>query len=50
MFLLVKTTGSKLWQMKYRFAGKENIFQLVAPVNFSEVAVAELVLEDEEVQ
>lgn len=28
MFLLVKTTGAKLWQMKYRFEGKENIFSI----------------------
>lgn len=28
MFLLVKSTGSKLWQMKYRYGGKENIFSI----------------------
>jgi integrase len=28
MFLLVKTSGSKLWQMKYRFGGKENIYSI----------------------
>jgi integrase len=28
MFLLVRTSGSKLWQMKYRFGGKENIFSI----------------------
>jgi integrase len=30
MYLLVKTTGSKLWQMKYRYGGKENIYSMGA--------------------
>ena len=30
LFVLVKPTGSKLWQMKYRYMGKEKIFSVGA--------------------
>ena len=28
MYLLVRTNGNKLWQMKYHFAGKEKTLSL----------------------
>ncbi|MBO9657779.1 MAG: tyrosine-type recombinase/integrase [Chitinophagaceae bacterium] len=28
MYILVQPTGSKLWRMKYRFAGKENVLSI----------------------
>lgn len=28
MYLLIQPTGSKLWRMKYRFAGKENLLSI----------------------
>ena len=30
LFVLVKTTGSKLWQLKYRYMGKEKLFSVGA--------------------
>ena len=30
LFVLVKPTGSRLWQMKYRFAGKEKLLSFGA--------------------
>ena len=30
LFLLVKPTGAKLWRVKYRFAGKEQLLGLGA--------------------
>lgn len=29
-YLLVKTTGSKLWRLKYRFGGKEKTYSIVS--------------------
>jgi integrase len=30
MYLLIKPSGSKLWQMKYRYAGKERVYSIGA--------------------
>ncbi len=30
LYLLVKTTGSKLWRLKYRFGGKEKTYSIVS--------------------
>ena len=38
LFLLVRTNGSKLWRMKYRFAGKEKLLSFGA---YPEITLAE---------
>ncbi|MDN7881286.1 Arm DNA-binding domain-containing protein [Burkholderia aenigmatica] len=38
MFLLVKPTGRKLWQRKYRLQGKENLFTIGS---FPQIGLAE---------
>jgi Arm DNA-binding domain len=38
LFLLVKSTGGKLWRWKYRLQGKENLFAIGS---FPQVSLAE---------